>query len=144
MKNRQKHAQKPHIWAAKSVKMGKFGLQKPNMTILARKMMLLFVNFLQRRFVRHVNLPSFWVCWRDFFEILFLDINGKLCYYIIYIWENSAQNRPFGRVCLIRWRECISWSRPLRVRARWRNPTAKVFCEHLSGSKRKNQRAKKC
>ena len=59
-----------------------------------------FVNFLKRRFVLLVNLRRSEGVWKDFFEIVFLDNSRALCYYIIYIWENSAQNCPIGGVCL--------------------------------------------
>ena len=68
------------------------------MTISTPKTRFLFVNFLQRAFVLCVNLRGFLTWWKDLFEIVFLDNSCDLCYYIIYIWENSAQNRPIGGV----------------------------------------------
>ena len=82
--------------------MGKFCLQTANMTSFSKKIAFLFVNFLQRRFVLCVNSKGGEGDWEDFFEIVFLDNFFGLCYYIIYIWENSAQNRPIGGVCLTR------------------------------------------
>ena len=63
-------------------------------------MAFLIVNFLQRRFDRRVNFGVFGKVADAFSKIVFLDIGGRLCYYIIYIWENSAQNCPIGGVCL--------------------------------------------
>ena len=88
--------------------MGKFHLQKAKMTFLSKKVGLEFVNFLKRGFVWGVNLAVFWKGWKALFKIVFLDNLFALCYYIIYIWENSAQNGPIGGVCLTRRRECIS------------------------------------
>ena len=76
-----------------------------------------FVNFLKRRFVLLVNLRRSEGVWKDFFEIVFLDNLCTLCYYIIYIWENSAQNRPIGGVCLTRLPKRLARSRYSRVRA---------------------------
>ena len=78
------------------------------MTFLSKKVGLEFVNFLKRGFVWGVNLAVFWKGWKALFKIVFLDNLCALCYYIIYIWENSAQNGPIGGVCLTRRRECIS------------------------------------
>jgi hypothetical protein len=88
--------------------MGKFHLQKAKMTFEGAKVPFEFVNFLKRRFVWGVNLEAFWKAWKVLFKIVFLDNSRALCYYIIYIWENSAQNCPIGGVCLTRRRECIS------------------------------------
>ncbi len=96
--------------------MGKFYLQKANMTLRSEKVSFEFVNFLQRRFVHRVNLGAFARRLRDTFEMFFLDNAGDLCYYIIYIWENSAQNRPIGGVCLTRSPSRTSRSRYPRVR----------------------------
>ena len=82
--------------------MSKFHLQSTNMTDFLPKMRFLFVNFLQRHFVLLVNLPLFLNRWEDLFAIVFLDKFCGLCYYIIYIWENSAQNRPIDGVCSAR------------------------------------------
>ena len=87
--------------------MGKFHLQKAKMTFLSKKVGLEFVNFLKRGFVWVVNLTVFWKGWKVLFKIVFLDNSRALCYYIIYIWENSAQNGPIGGVCLTRCLECI-------------------------------------
>ena len=78
--------------------MGKFYLQTAKMKTMGKKVAFQFVNFLKRRFVRCVNLETFWQGRGDFFGIVFLDNFLPLCYYIIYIWENSAQNRPIGGV----------------------------------------------
>ena len=78
------------------------------MTAEGKKADFKFVNFLKRRFVLGVNLDAFWKAWKVFFKIVFLDNSRALCYYIIYIWENSAQNRPIGGVCLTRPVRCIS------------------------------------
>ena len=75
------------------------------MTVKGEKVAFEFVNFLKRRFVLDVNSKAFWKVWKVFFKIVFLDNSRVLCYYIIYIWENSAQNRPIGGVCLTRPRE---------------------------------------
>ena len=80
--------------------MGKFCLQTSKMTLLPQKMPFLIVNFLKRRFDRRVNFGARGSASERIFKIVFLDIKGKLCYYIIYIWENSAQNCPIGGVCL--------------------------------------------
>ena len=95
--------------------------------LFGQKAAVLFVNFLKRGFVFRVNLRGTKGREGDFFEIVFLDNFFCLCYYIIYIWENSAQNRPIGGVCLTRWRERISWSRPLRARTRRRTRPQKWF-----------------
>ena len=122
--------------------MGKFYLQTPKMAINDEKVRFEFVNFLKRRFVWGVNLKAFWKAWKVFFKIVFLDNSRVLCYYIIYIWENSAQNRPIGGVCLTHLPKTFL-AEPLSARAyrRWR-PTAKVICEHRRGSKQKQSWAK--
>lgn len=104
------------------VKMGKFCLQMPNITSRAQKTASLIVNFLKRRFDRCMNSRAHKRTLNRFSKIVFLDITTKLCYYIIYIWENSAQNCPIGGVCLNCRRERISWSRSLRARARRHMP----------------------
>ena len=114
--NRQKYAQKRHFAGLFGTKMGKFCLQIAKMTAKALKMRISFVNFLQRRFVFLVNLSTSRGRWKDFFEIVFLDNFCVLCYYIIYIWENSAQNRPIGGVCLTRLPKRFSRGRCSRVR----------------------------
>ena len=78
--------------------MGKFCLQTAFLMLRLEKNVFLFVNFLKRCFVRRVNFGRFWRWRKMFFRIVFLDIPAQLCYYIIYIWENSAQNCPFGGV----------------------------------------------
>ena len=88
--------------------MSKYHLQSTKTVVWAQKMAFLIVNFLQRRFDRRVNFGVFGKVADAFSKIVFLDIGGRLCYYIIYIWENSAQNCPIGGVCLTRLRECIS------------------------------------
>ena len=70
----------------------------PNITTRAKKTASSIVNFLKRRFDRRVNFGARGSASERIFKIVFLDIKGKLCYYIIYIWENSAQNCPFGGV----------------------------------------------
>ena len=79
-------------------KTGKFCLQWAKAAIIIRKNEFRIVNFLKIRFVRRVNFGVQWEFRKDFFRIVFLDIRAVLCYYIIYIWENSAQNRPIGGV----------------------------------------------
>ena len=122
--------------------MRKLHLQNAKMTILLPKKRFLFVNFLQRGFVLLVNLRDVKGRWKDFFEIVFLDKFRALCYYIIYIWENSAQNCPIGGVCLTHLPKTLL-AEPLSARAyrRWR-PTAKVICEHRRESKQKQSWAK--
>ena len=115
--NRQKCAQKPTFCRLKNRKMSKFYLQSANMTIFHQKTRFLFVNFLKRRFVFPVNLCPPRERWKDLFEIVFLDNFYALCYYIIYIWENSAQNCPIGGVCLTRLPNRFARSRCSRVRA---------------------------
>jgi hypothetical protein len=107
-KNRQKYAQKLHLLRALVAKMGKFRLQTANMTMFGQKTAISFVNFLKRGFVFRVNLDGARDGEGDFFGTVLLDNFFCLCYYIIYIWENSAQNRPIGGVCLTRRRERIS------------------------------------
>ena len=72
------------------------------MMLFGQKAAVLFVNFLKRGFVFRVNLGGTKGREGDFFEIVFLDNFFCLCYYIIYIWENSAQNRPIDGVCSAR------------------------------------------
>ena len=99
------------------VKMGKFCLQMPNITSRAQKTASLIVNFLKRRFDRCMNSRAHKRTLNRFSKIVFLDITTKLCYYIIYIWENSAQNCPIGGVCLTRLPNRFARSRCSRVRA---------------------------
>ena len=98
--NRQKCAQKQPFCGVLRGKMGKFHLQTPKITHRTQKTRFSIVNFLKRRFDRRVNFGGSRPARGRVFKIVFLDITGKLCYYIIYIWENSAQNCPIGGVCL--------------------------------------------
>ena len=140
--NRQKSAQKPPFLGLSKWKKRKLHLQNAKMTILKKKTRFVFVNFLQRGFVFPVNWQRGGKGWKDFFEIVFLDKFRALCYYIIYIWENSAQNCPIGGVCLTHLPKTLL-AEPLSARAyrRWR-PTAKVICEHRRESKQKQSWAK--
>ena len=135
--NRQKHAQKRHFAGLFLPKMGKFCLQIAKMTSKVSKMRFLFVNFLKRRFVLPVNLQALRGEWKDFFEIVFLDNFRALCYYIIYIWENSAQNRPIGGVCLTRLPKTFLARSPLARTCRRRRPTAQATFRRRCGDKRK-------
>lgn len=128
--NRQKCVQKPPLTSVFEWKIGKLCLQTTNMTILMPKIRFLFVNFLQRRFVRLVNSPRSSGRWKDFFEIVFLDNSRVLCYYIIYIWENSAQNRPIGRVCLTRLPKRFARSCSVRACVQAAAPDAKMIYDH--------------
>jgi hypothetical protein len=125
--NRQKYAQKHPFEGFSKGKTGKFCLQMSKMTLLSQKMPFLIVNFLKRRFDRRVNFGARGSASERIFKIVFLDIKGKLCYYIIYIWENSAQNRPIGGVCLTLSVSLHSVKYPLRVRAHRRIPNAQAL-----------------
>ena len=123
--------------------MGKFCLQTTFLMLRLEKNVFLFVNFLKRCFVRRVNFGRFWRWRKMFFRIVFLDIPEQLCYYIIYIWENSAQNCPFGGV-LFDLLARMHLVEPFSTRARPpAKPDRKGVLRHPNGANENNPRAKK-